>query len=396
MVASTEDVLGDVLAKRLNHFITNICETVGSRLGTSEAEEITGRKIFAEYIRYCDSTLAEEFTCHPAAFLDSIRAILVLYLIGVLLYLVFPLATTFFAVLGLLIFAAEILYLKEVVDPFFPRRTGVNIYGKILPRSTTKRIVLVSGHHDSAYEFPLFEMLGGQATRLITMTIGLIILTSILGIVRALTLFQFPQFLTLLNWLVIIPIISVAPILLLGIRLRSGKVVKGANDNLSGVAVTLGVGEWLIRNPLQHTEVWLVSFSCEENMRGSKRFARAHKEELQHAYLLNFDCVGVGELNIIASESMFRTKMTSDLCIKVAEAAKSAGLSIPIIALPFGGTDASNFIKANLQATSLVGLSGKFPAHWHTLEDTPDKIDSKVLLDAVKVAVAFLQLVDEP
>ncbi len=383
------------MEKRLKDFITNICENVGPRLGTSEAEEIAGRRIFSEYVRYCDSTFSEEFTCHPAAFLDSVRVSMILYLISVILYLVFPLATTILATLGLLIFLAEVLFLKEVVDPIFPRRTGINIYGKIHPHNTANRIVLISGHHDSAYEFPFTKMLGGQATTFILATIGLIILTSILGIGRALAIFLFPQLLTLFNWLVIIPIISVAPVLFIGIRIRSGKVVQGANDNLSGVAVTLGVGEWLVNNPLDQTEVWLVSFACEENMRGSKRFAQAHKEELQNAYLLNFDCVGAGELNIIASESMFRTKMTPDLCTKVTEAAESAGLTIPVIALPFGGTDASNFVKAKLQATSLVGLSGKFPAHWHTLEDTPEKIDSKVLLDAVKVAVAFLQLIDK-
>jgi hypothetical protein len=395
MVTLMEDAFGESLEKRLKHFITDICETVGPRLGTSEAEEIAGRRIFSEYVRYCDSTFSEEFTCHPAAFLDSIRVSLILYIIGVILYLVFPLATTILAVLGLLIFAAETLYLKEVVDPIFPQRTGINIYGKIHPRSTTNHIVLISGHHDSAYEFPIFRMLGSKVTQIILFTIGLIIVTGILGIGRTLALFLFPQFFILFNWLIIAPIISLVPTLLIVILLRSSRVVQGANDNLSGVAVTLGVGEWLSNNALNHTEVWLVSFACEENMRGSKRFARAHREELQQAYLLNFDCVGVGELNIIASERMFQTKMTSELYTKVVEAAKTVGLTIPIIPLTFGGTDASNFIKSNLKATSLIGLSGNFPAHWHTLEDTPEKIDSQVLLDAVKTAVAFLQLVDE-
>jgi Zn-dependent M28 family amino/carboxypeptidase len=170
----------------------------------------------------------------------------------------------------------------------------------------------------------------------------------------------------------------------------------GANDNLSGVAVTLGVGEWLTQHHLRHTEVWLVSFACEENMRGSKRFAQRHQKELRDAYLLNFDMVGSGPLMIITAEPMYRTTLTLTLCSKVGEAARTAGLAIPLKRLTFAGTDASNFIKAGLQATSVGAvMPEKGPNYWHTLQDTPDKITPQTLLDAVHLAVTFLQRTDQ-
>lgn len=382
--------------KRLTQFIVDICESVGPRLGTSTAEQQAGTRIRAAYKKYSDATFAEEFTCHPAAFLDSVRVTVLLYCIGVCLYLVWPLATVLLGLLGLVIYAAEVLYLKEVVDFLFRRRTGVNIYGKVKPSATRKRIVLISGHHDSAYEFPLFQRLGRRAPTFVTGTVGLALFVIVLALLRALAPYLFPQLLTLLNWLVVVPLVSLAPLLLFGFRLRSGKVVLGANDNLSGVAVTLGVGEWLAKHHLQHTEVWLVSFACEENMRGSKRFAQRHRKELRDAYLLNFDMVGIGPLMVITAEPMYRTTLTPALCRKVGEAAQAAGLNIPLKRLSFAGTDASNFIRAGLQAASIGAIMPvKGPTYWHTLHDTPDKIKPKTLLDAVKLAITFLRCIDQ-
>jgi Zn-dependent M28 family amino/carboxypeptidase len=179
-------------------------------------------------------------------------------------------------------------------------------------------------------------------------------------------------------------------------RLRSSSVVLGANDNLSGVAVTLGVGERLKQRPLRNTEIWLVSFACEENMRGSKRFAELHREELQDAYLLNFDSVGAGTLYVLTAEPMYLTKLTSELCELVVEASKEAGLDVASGVPSFGGTDASNFIKAGLQAASVVGIGPEeFITNWHSLKDTPDAIDENVLVDAVKLVVAFLERLDQ-
>jgi Zn-dependent M28 family amino/carboxypeptidase len=196
--------------------------------------------------------------------------------------------------------------------------------------------------------------------------------------------------------MIIIPIISAFPMLTFAFRLRSNRVVLGANDNLSGVAVTIGVGEWLQHNPLKHTEVWLVSFACEENMRGSKRFADAHKDELKDAYLLNFDGVGAGTLYILTAEPMYLTTLTPELCELVFDAAKADGLQVGIGVPPFGGTDSSNFIKAGLRATAIVGISeAGFLENWHTLDDTPENIDESTLVNAVRLAIAALKRIDE-
>ena len=286
--------------------------------------------------------------------------------------------------------------LREVVDLFFPKRTGANVYGKIPPQVSSKQIVLISGHHDSAYEFPLHERLKRRFPYFIFLTIGLGVVTIVLGLLRFLILFLLPGLQIWFDWLFVIPIISTFPMLTFAFRLRSSSVVLGANDNLSGVAVTLGVGERLKQKPLQNTEVWLVSFACEENMRGSKRFAELHKEELHDAYLLNFDSVGAGTLYVLTSEPMYLTKLTPELCELVVEASNNAGLDVTSGVPSFGGTDASNFIKAGLRAVSVVGIGPDgFIANWHSLKDTHDIIDQGVLVDAVRLAVAFMEHLDQ-
>ncbi|MFX0054314.1 MAG: M28 family metallopeptidase [Promethearchaeota archaeon] len=383
------------LGLRLKEFITRICEDIGPRLGTSDEEREAGMRIEEEYTRFCETTAQEEFSCHPAAFLDVVRVSVVIYLIGLIFYLTLPVITAILGALTLLLFVAEMMALKEIVDPLFPKRTGTNVYGKIPPVQSTRQIVLVSGHHDSAYEFPIHERLGRRFSTLILLTIGLGLVTVILSIVRFLFLLLIPALVPLFDWMIIIPLISAFPMLTFAFRLRSNRVVLGANDNLSGVAVTLGVGEWLHHNPLKHTEVWLVSFACEENMRGSKRFAESHREELQDAYLLNFDGVGAGTLYVLTAEPMYLTTLTPELCDLVVDAAEEYGLDVASGVPPFGGTDSSNFIKAGLRATAIVGISeAGFLENWHTLDDTPENIDDSVLVDAVRLALAVLKKVD--
>ena len=90
-------------------------------------------RIEEEYKRYCDSTFQGEFICHPAAFLDSVRVVVFLYIIGLFFYPIIPGITVILGTLALLLFVAEMMYLKEVADPLFPKKTGINVYGKILP-----------------------------------------------------------------------------------------------------------------------------------------------------------------------------------------------------------------------------------------------------------------------
>src|SRR5690606_4311228 len=71
------------------------------------------------------------------------------------------------AAFGLLV--GELVLYRQVVDPLFPRATSHNLVGTIRPRGEVKRILLLGGHCDSAFEWryhylgrPLFlSVVGG-------------------------------------------------------------------------------------------------------------------------------------------------------------------------------------------------------------------------------------------
>ena len=65
----------------------------------------------------------------------------------------------------------------EVVDFLFPKKKSFHVIGKISPQNTPKKLVLLAGHHDSAYEFPLLSKLGGKSAYLIM----LVLIIALLG-----------------------------------------------------------------------------------------------------------------------------------------------------------------------------------------------------------------------
>ena len=126
----------------------------------------------------------EEFTCHPRAFLDFTRIAFIVALVATILFIWFPLISFLLYLYGLSIFVFEQMFLKEYVDFFFPKRTGSNVIGKLKSTKEPKQIVICSGHHDSAWEFPLFEKFKSNFRYVAFLTAGLVFLAAILSIVK--------------------------------------------------------------------------------------------------------------------------------------------------------------------------------------------------------------------
>ena len=72
------------------------------------------------------------------------------------------------------------------------------------------------------------------------------------------------------------------------------------------------------------------------------------------------------------------------------ESARKAGFTVDVKAMDFGGTDAANFSKAGLMATTIIGLDEDFWRFWHSLEDTPDIIEADSLLICAEMTVQFI------
>ncbi|MFX1284964.1 MAG: M28 family metallopeptidase [Promethearchaeota archaeon] len=407
----------DPSGQRMIDFIQKIFNEVGPRLAGSKEEKKAGDIIYEELQEFCDEINQEEFTCRPRGFLDFIWITALFYIAGVVAYFVIhPLLSSFLIFIGLGIYFIQQNLLYEVIDVLFPKKTEYHIIGKIKPRKEPRKLILLSGHHDSAYEFPLLSKLGGKSTILIILAVILAVLSTLLGVLKTFVLIfldqQFSQvdpfafirevqnftilYVIDLVQIIIFPIGTIL-VIILALYLRSNKVVFGANDNLTAVAATLECGRFLSQNRPDQTEVWLISFAGEEHMRGSKRFVSLHHKELKkrQALLLNLECLSADIFLVATAENMFLAKHSPLVFEKVSQAANRVNIPVKVEPLRFAGSDAANFSRKGFHATTLFGLSNKgIPNYWHTLNDTPDKLSGPSIAKAAEIALQFVYDVD--
>ncbi len=106
-------------------------------------------------------------------------------------------------------------------------------------------------------------------------------------------------------------------------------IVPGANDNLSGCAVLVGLAERLRERPVDGLRLLLVSCGAEEVIQGGiYGFMERHRPELdrEQTYFLNFDTVGSPELVMVEGEGPMIMEDNfyrpfRDLCARAAERA---------------------------------------------------------------------------
>ncbi|UCD58356.1 MAG: hypothetical protein JSV16_04365, partial [Candidatus Hydrogenedentota bacterium] len=144
-------------AEPILNFIREICERFGPRLPGTAAEAKAASFIAGTLGEFCDEVSVEEHQCSPQVVRGSATIFLLGYLLCLVAYLYIP--TLAAMVIGFLLL---LLYLArfrgyEVLDQLFARGTTQNVIGKIKPRGASQRIVIFSGHHDSAYYVPLFR-----------------------------------------------------------------------------------------------------------------------------------------------------------------------------------------------------------------------------------------------
>jgi len=408
----------DSSGQKMIQFIHRICDEVGPRPGGSESEHKAGKIIYDEFKEFCDEVNQEEFTCHPQGFLDFIWLTASFYILGFITYFfISPILSAFLVLTSIAIYSIQQNFLYEVIDFLFPVKTSYHVIGKIKPIQNPKKLVLLSGHHDSAFEFPLLSKLGGKSAFFIIFTIVGALLNIFLSLLKSILLYSGKgsfdsgdpikfmhniQQLSVLDTIDLLQLVFFAigsvVILILALFLRSNRSVLGANDNLSAISAVLECGKYLSQNKPEQTEVWLVSFAGEEHMRGSKRFVSKHHEELveRRALLLNLEALSADEYLIATAEYMFLAKHSPQVYERLEKSANKINLPIKVGPLLFPGSDAANFSRKGLYATTLFGLPKKgTPIFWHTLQDTPDKLNGASIAKAAEVILQFVYDVDD-
>lgn len=401
--------------------VRTICTEVGPGLPGSSQERERAEILKKELESHlgADNVVVEEFTMAPGAFLGWTPISALLTLLAALLNIsmgripgvlawISSIAAVLFSIVSILLIIFEFFLYLEFVDPLFKKKKSVNVIGTLRKpgTETVKRLLILSGHHDSALENTWLRFLGyGFLFVTMTLVIGPIIML-------AMSLIQMTGVITghaaiirigTLGWVLltypILPYVLFATFFTMG--KKNGGTVPGAADNLSASALVLSMCRFLVKNPSfipDDTEIRFISFGSEEaGLRGSRRYVERHLDELKRldTRLLNYETVAYPEITILTSDVNGTVKHSSEMVKSAVAAAERAG--VPYTVKPglvgTGGSDAGPFSQAGLKATTLMPF--KMPqqmiAFYHQKWDKPEVLSMEPLLNVLKLTFEWVR-----
>ncbi len=359
----------------------------------------------------------EEFTLAPGAFLDTYPGVILMALsIGLNISSgrfsgVSPWITTVaalvFSIIPPLSFVLEFILCREAIDLFYPKKQSINVIGKLHNPKTrdVKRLLILSGHHDSAPENTWFRYIGyGFYLLSTTFFIGMLLLV-VMSLIQLVGLIIDNEAVVragTLKWMMLV--YPLVPALIFALFLTRGKkgggIVPGAADNLSACATVVAMCRFLVHNPSfipEDTEIRFITFGSEEaGLRGSKRYVERHLDELKRleTHVLNYEIVAYPQISIIVSDVNGTAKISSEIVNRVVAAAQRA--SVPYKLGPFGtgaGVDAVPFNRKGLKGATLRAFKEpqQIIAFYHQYRDTPEVLTLPPFLNVLKLTLEWIR-----
>lgn len=388
--------------------ITHIIKTFEKRDPGSKGEK-QACQYMADVLKNecgCDKVTLESFKVNPGSFFGWIYFTISLVLASIVLYFFFPLASAVLIVAGLVIMFFQFGLYKKVVDKAFEEKTGHNVTAIKSCTGETKRRIIFNGHPDACWEWPVNYKLGGvgfegHAVLCILGAIFYLVLSVMyiakngvsLGVADA----SDPLVKAALWGLLFIPF-EIG----LYFMVNYGKVVDGANDNLSGCYMGIAILKALKDEgvELENTEIGVVLSGCEEaGIRGSRAWCEAHKGEFDDVptFFFSYDTIHDPKYLMANYRDLNGTiKTDKDVSDLFMEAAEAVGVPckkgwVP----PLGGaTDSAAFAEAGFRATGITGLNHKLEDYYHTRRDTYDNMSAEGLANCYAASVKALEMFD--
>jgi hypothetical protein len=178
-------------------------------------------------------------------------------------------------------------------------------------------------------------------------------------------------------------------------NIGASRVVPGANDNLSAVAVLVALAHELSARPPDGVRVILLSTGSEESfMEGMQGFGRRHFAALdtRMTEFVCLECVGSPHLCVVEGEGMLRMRDYPEASREaLARAGLQAGVELRRGLRTVAATDALIALRAGYPTCTLGGVDDtKFPSNYHWPSDVPDNLDWSSIESAVEVCLAYL------
>ncbi|NVM17867.1 MAG: M28 family peptidase [Candidatus Lokiarchaeota archaeon] len=177
----------------------------------------------------------------------------------------------------------------------------------------------------------------------------------------------------------------------------------GALDNASGMAIVFELSSYFIENPLNYFNIWFCQFSAEElGTMGARIFVDEYENQFikGKVFQINFDMVSCKEhknnqIEYIQSYGIGMRKIYSPILNKyILLAAKEKDIKVKNLHASTGAH--SDTVPFRLRKYDTVDITNEAASlYTHTVKDTPDKVDPKILFNACILFKATMKLIDK-
>ncbi len=392
--------------------ITEICKNCGPRPAGSEAD-IKAQEYYVRHTKeVCDKTEKEEFKCSDTAFMSwvVVGAVLVLSAFAFFIFGM-PVVSLALTMLALFVIIGEFGIYKQILDLFFKKKTSANIIGTRKASGETKRRIVFCGHTDSAFEWTYTYYGGRPAVLTIILSAVVDIVLLLAGSITAICLesafnpgLVFGNAHTAVKVFAILLII-IAPVIIAAFAFCNfKKPVMGANDDLTGCYISLAIVKYLKDNDIrfENTEVVSMMAGGEEcGLRGSKAYAKLHKDELKNpdveTVFIGLDTVREFDfMQIIDKDLNGLSKSDLRVVNLIKEGAHLAGFdNVSVNPISLGATDAAAMNEIGVPAASFTAMDPAPARYYHTRLDAEDNLDKKAIDTALKIMLETLFLFDK-
>ncbi len=397
------------LAKSALSLLSSLIDEIGPRPAGSEATRKTAHRLSEEFKKYSDDTIITTHRATPARYFGIFKELIVASALMVILCFV---GQPLFALVVLALFGYCVYhgFLKcdRIKGPnFFPKKDLTNVHSVIEPEEEVTSTVILSAHHDSAplykctekdkrnYFFTLYlPLISFALTSLIAVAILLIEVFS-LKLLR----FNLPSLPSLI-------LLIVALVLQFSYYKLWGYVTDtyspGAGDNLVSSTMLVELSHyfsWKKANGkgLKNTRLIFASFDGEEvGLIGSRAWYDQYKGILVNPININIDAPFTQEaLTFLTKDANGFVSLDKSLASALCEQAEKMGYDALLGELPLfaGATDAASAARVNIPSTTLMGikLSKDGVEPYHTLNDTPDALDSKMVETVISILIRYIE-----
>lgn len=393
--------------------IRYVCEHFTQRAPGTHSERKAQKYFASELEKWSDSVETEDFDVHPTAFLGWIPIAGIINVLSVIFYwltykgVVNNSSLAFLSVILVFFVAAcliiEYIMCHKFVDFLFPRKISRNVIARKKPCGDAKRRIVFVGHTDASNEWT-YSLHGGLKANVFVLSgsIGGLVIITIVNVIMLFFSFSDTPYSSDF-WLIagVVQLMFIPFFIAVMFIVNWKVVVDGANDNLSGNYIAMGVLSEMAKNNerFEHTEVCvLLCGSKEAGLRGADAFAKYHQYELREVetvFIVMDTMREISKMKIYTSGCKGMQKNSNTVGELIYQSGMNCGIEMPEAGIYLGEIDAEAFSRNGFEAAGLCGASHNPKSYYHTRLDTPDNMSEECINLSLDICIEAAKLYDE-